>query len=57
MRDADGPSIAKAFYKHLFESGVIDVTTIAYALDHAVTALRKTGAPPERWAVFVHMGA
>jgi hypothetical protein len=57
MRDEDGPFIAKHFYLTLFKSKMIDLDTIAYALDHAVTALRESGAAPERWATFVHMGA
>jgi hypothetical protein len=57
MRDDDGPFISKHFYEKLFESGTIDVDTVAYALDHAVAALRDSGASPERWATFVHMGA
>jgi hypothetical protein len=57
MSDADGPYVAKRFYSKLFEGEVIDVDSIPYALDEAVTALRMSGAPPERWATFVHMGA
>jgi hypothetical protein len=57
MNDRDGPFIAKCFYEKVFESGNIDVDTIAYALDHAVSELRSSGAPPERWATFVHLGA
>jgi hypothetical protein len=57
MNDRDGPFVTKVFYEHLFKSGTINVATIAYALDHAVTALRETGASPERWATFIHMGA
>jgi CHAT domain-containing protein len=57
MSDADGPYVAKRFYGKLFEDEAIDVDSVPYALDDAVTALRRTGAPPERWATFVHMGA
>jgi hypothetical protein len=57
MSDQDGPFIAKHFYEKVFESGAIDVDTIAYALDHAISELRSSGAPPERWATFIHMGA
>jgi hypothetical protein len=57
MGDADGPLIAKHFYKRLFAQDVITLDAIPYALDHAVTELRKTGVPPERWATFIHMGA
>jgi hypothetical protein len=57
MGDVDGPFVTKHFYKKLFESGTVDVDAVAYALDHAVTELRKSGVPPERWATFIHMGA
>jgi hypothetical protein len=57
MRDDDGPFITKRFYETLFAAEAIDVDDIAYALDDAVGALRKTGAVPQRWATFVHMGA
>jgi hypothetical protein len=57
MNDCDGPFVAKTFYKKLFKSETIDLDTIPYALDYAVRALRETGAPPERWATYVHMGA
>jgi hypothetical protein len=57
MKDADGPRIAKLFYETLFEEEQISLDTIPYALDRAVTELRKSGAPPERWATFIHIGA
>jgi hypothetical protein len=57
MSDADGPYVAQRLYNGLFEGGVIDLDSIAYALDDAVTALRMSGARPERWATFIHMGA
>jgi hypothetical protein len=57
MDDSDGPLVAKLFYDRLFAEEVITLDTIPYALDYAVTELRKGGAPPERWATFVHMGA
>jgi hypothetical protein len=57
MSDQDGPVVAKLFYKNLFANEIIDADSIAYALDYAVTDLRKGGAPPERWATFIHMGA
>jgi hypothetical protein len=56
MNDIDGPFIAKHFYEKLFRKETIDVDAIPYALDYAVTKLRKSGAPPERWATFIHMG-
>jgi hypothetical protein len=57
MRDEDGPFIAKHFYGRLFAGGSIDLNTVPYALDEAVSALRVSGAAPERWATFVHVGA
>jgi hypothetical protein len=57
MNDADGPFITKRFYETLFGGETITVDDIAYALDDAVGALRKSGAAPERWATFVHLGA
>jgi hypothetical protein len=57
MSDEDGPFIAERFYNKLFEKGQIEVDDVSYALDHAVTELRKTGVPPERWATFIHTGA
>jgi hypothetical protein len=57
MNDADGPFVARLFYESLFDGSVIDVNSIPYALDNAVTALRKKGMPPGQWATFVHMGA
>jgi hypothetical protein len=57
MCDDDGPFMAKRFYDKLFEANTIDLDAIPYALDHAVAALRDGGASPERWAMFIHMGA
>jgi hypothetical protein len=57
MNDADGPRVAETFYKRLFAEDAITLDAIPYALDHAVTDLRRMGVPPERWATFVHMGA
>jgi hypothetical protein len=57
MNDADGPFIAKHFYEKLFAADVISPDAIPSALDYAVSELRKSGVPPERWATFVHMGA
>jgi hypothetical protein len=57
MGDQDGPFVAKRFYEELFENGTIDVNAVPYALDEAVTALRNSGAPPTRWATFIHLGA
>jgi hypothetical protein len=57
MNDADGPTIAASFYKKLFETGVMGRDAIPRALDNAVRELRTSGAPPERWATFMHVGA
>jgi hypothetical protein len=57
MHDVDGPCIAGLFYQKLFESMTFDADAIPFALDYAVTELRKKGVPPERWATFIHMGA
>jgi hypothetical protein len=57
MHDSDGPRVAKWFYKRLFAEDRITLDAIPYALDYAIGELRKSGAPPERWASFIHMGA
>jgi hypothetical protein len=57
MEDVDGPSVAKLFYERLFAEEVITLNAIPYALDYAVSELRKHGVPPKRWATFIHMGA
>jgi hypothetical protein len=57
MNDVDGPYVANSFYEKLFDGPMLDFDAVPYALDHAVTALRRKGVPPERWATFVHMGA
>jgi hypothetical protein len=57
MHDVDGPVLAKLMYSKLFANESIDDDAIAYALDAAVSELRRSGARPERWATFIHMGA
>jgi hypothetical protein len=57
MEDIDGPEVAKLFYEKLFAEEIITLDTIPYALDYAVSELRKSGVPPRRWATFIHMGA
>jgi hypothetical protein len=57
INDFDGPKVAKWFYEELFTNEVIDVDSVAYALDIAVGKLRDSGVPPDRWAPFIHMGA
>jgi hypothetical protein len=56
MDDSDGPRIAQWVYENLLKKETIDLDDIAYALDDAVRKLRETGAPPGRWATFMHMG-
>jgi hypothetical protein len=56
MHDEDGPKIAGRFYEALFEAKHLDLDDIPYALDNTVQLLRDSGAPAERWALFVHMG-
>jgi hypothetical protein len=57
MKDSDGPDVAKVFYEKLFANHTINVDSVPYALDDAVTTLRKSRAPWERWATFIHIGA
>jgi hypothetical protein len=57
MEDADGPQVARLFYEKIFAEDVITLDAIPYALDYAVSELRKNGTPLERWATFTHMGA
>jgi CHAT domain-containing protein len=55
--DVDGPKVAKWFYEELLARQVVDVDSVAYALDSAVGHLRASGVSPERWAPFIHVGA
>jgi hypothetical protein len=57
MSDIDGPFVARIFYDELFSHDTIDTASVPYALDIAITKLRRNGATPERWAPFIHMGA
>jgi hypothetical protein len=57
MSDEDGPKVAKWFYEDLFAREMIDADAVAYALDSAVTKLRQSGVPSDRWVPFIHMGA
>jgi hypothetical protein len=56
MHDDDGPKVARRFYEYLFERDELDLDDIPYALEAAMTMLRASGVPEERWALFVHMG-
>jgi hypothetical protein len=57
INDFDGPKVAKWFYEELFSNEMIDVDSVAYALEVAVGKLRNCRVPLDRWAPFVHMGA
>lgn len=59
MNDEDGPFIAKIVYKELLQgdTAIIAIDKVPYALDLAVRKLRESGAPPYRWAPYIHMGA
>lgn len=59
MNDEDGPTVARAVYKELMtrKDGFLDKDAFPYALDDAVQSLRRDGAPPHRWAPFIHIGA
>jgi hypothetical protein len=56
MNDDDGPVFARRLYEDLFERDQLDLDDIPYAVDEAVRALRASGVPASRWALFVHMG-
>jgi hypothetical protein len=56
MHDQDGPKIARRVYEALFLKNEVDLDDIPYALDEAIEALRASGAPASRWALFMHMG-
>jgi hypothetical protein len=57
MSDEDGPLIADYVYDALFKEVIFDLNVVPYALDDAVRHLREQKVKPERWSVFVHMGA
>ncbi|EIN04735.1 hypothetical protein PUNSTDRAFT_75870, partial [Punctularia strigosozonata HHB-11173 SS5] len=58
MEDVDGPLIAKSVYRDIFDGDkeYIDPDDVAYALDRAVQALRRTHPDPCRWAPYIHLG-
>jgi hypothetical protein len=65
MQDEDGPRIADSFYEVLSRDPTSttgarriypDAARAAEALHIAVAKLREGGAPPIRWAPFVHYG-
>jgi hypothetical protein len=56
MSDKDGPEVARSVYEALFARQELDLDDIAYALDYAVSKLRRSGAAASRWASLVHIG-
>ena len=57
MGDLDGPIVARAIYAELTQADTLNPEDVPYALDTAVQKLRSLGAPPHRWAPFIHLGA
>ncbi len=57
MYDRDGPEIVKDFYSKLMSPELGKYTDAAAALHHAIRMCRARGAGPERWAMFIHIGA
>jgi CHAT domain-containing protein len=57
ISDSDGPAVARAFYEALLAEDIIDADAVAYALDAAITKLRREDVSPLRWASFIHVGA
>ena len=57
MKDEDGPTISRMVYKELMKKDYLDLDIIPYALNDAVQKLRRMGAPPARWAPYIHIGA
>jgi CHAT domain-containing protein len=57
IEDEDGPAVAREFYAALLAKEVIDADAVAYALDEAVSKLRRQDVSPTRWAPFIHVGA
>jgi hypothetical protein len=43
-------------YDALFKHDDLDLDDIPYALDDAVQALRRSGVPAARWALYMHIG-
>jgi hypothetical protein len=57
ISDADGPVVARAFYQAVLATEIFDADAVAYALDDAVSKLRRQDMSPTRWASFIHVGA
>ncbi|PPR03087.1 hypothetical protein CVT24_012400 [Panaeolus cyanescens] len=57
IHDADGPIVAQSVYSYLFAEGQRpSALRTAEALHLAIRDLRMRGAPPHRWAPFIHIG-
>jgi hypothetical protein len=56
MNDIDGPFMTERIYQHIFKNGSPDLDTVPLALEDAAKELRESGAPPSRWATYVHLG-
>jgi hypothetical protein len=57
MHDMDGPEVSEQVHQALCKDGKLCTDAVPYALDLAVRKLRESGAPPERWATYIHLGA
>jgi hypothetical protein len=57
MEDADGPVLAGRFYEELLRDEILTSSSVAHALDAAVSYLRESGSPPWQWATFIHLGS
>jgi hypothetical protein len=57
MGDIDGPAVASQVFEQILKKDVLDLDDVPYAVDRAVALLRERGAPPSRWATFIHIGA
>lgn len=57
INDADGPVVAQSVYSRIFVEGQTPTASrTAEALHFAIKDLRMRGAPPHRWAPFIHIG-
>lgn len=51
MNDVDGPYVAERMYRDIFKNGRLGLASVPYALDAAVTDLRKNGVCQQVGAV------
>jgi hypothetical protein len=62
MEDKDGPKVADAFYRHLFQASdknsghTPDTTQAAQALHLAVKMLKEQDCSFKRWVPYIHLG-